>query len=625
MTKKKTKTQFVQQSNEKHDNKYKGGYEKFVYINAKTKGLIFCPEPEHGYFPQTPASHLRGKGCPICGRKSRTSNKEEFEAKANKKHDNKYKGGYEDFVYINNRTKGKIFCPEPEHGYFKQTPSRHLQGSGCAKCGRKRRDDAHRSDTETFIKKIAKKTEHGDTFDYSQVDYKDAKTPVTIICKKHGPFEQTPCNHLQGKGCKKCAIKKMADAYRSDTETFIQKSRANPSCRDYNGDYYDYDLVEYKNAHTKVKIKCLYHNKIFKMIPNNHSCHGQKCRDCGLLCLRDKMTDSNQDIIDKSNKKYCNNFEIKFNNDYTNSHSMIDITCKKHQHSFINTVNNHLNYTFGGCKECATENRKIIKTDEEFKKDVIKVHGNKFKYLTEYTGSHDYLTIECENGHIFKLQATSHLSGSGCGECARKINSDKQRYTHEDFLKKAAEKRGDNFIYITKYTGSHDYLTIKCKKHNIIFTQIAKSHLKGYDGCKKCSTGSGYSKIACEWIEEEIKKDNICIQYALSSEGEFQPIKGKKSDGYCEETNTIYEFHGSYWHGDPKIYDLRDINPTTKKKFGSLFIDTCIREKQYRDAGFKYKCKWESNYNKNSKDIIKTKISITKNMNLVGVLNVQSV
>lgn len=46
---------------------------------------------------------------------------------------------------------------------------------------------------------------HCDTYDYSQVDYKTTKEKVEIICKEHGSFFQTPNDHLDGKGCPKCA------------------------------------------------------------------------------------------------------------------------------------------------------------------------------------------------------------------------------------------------------------------------------------------------------------------------------------------------------------------------------------------------------------------------------------
>ena len=352
MTKKLTKKQFVQKANEKHGgDKY--DYREFIYINSSTKGKIMCQE--HGTFLQTPSNHLRGKGCPKCGNlnrgKSNRSNKDAFILKANEKHDNKYDYTLVDYKRL--KTHITIICPE--HGNFIQSPDNHLQGAGCSKCGRKRTEDGHRLTTEEFVSK-AKKIHTCDKYDYSEVVYKDAKIKVTIICPEHGKFKQTPTGHLSGKGCSECAIKKNSDNQRGTKESFIQKSRANPSCRDHNGNYYDYDLVEYKNSHTKVKIKCLYHDKIFTMIPNNHSHHGQKCNDCGLLCLADKMRQTPQDIIDKSNKKYNDNFEIKFIDKYKDQNCNIRITCKKHQNSFVDTVTNHLNYKLGGFKECATEN-----------------------------------------------------------------------------------------------------------------------------------------------------------------------------------------------------------------------------------------------------------------------------
>jgi hypothetical protein len=45
---------------------------------------------------------------------------------------------------------------------------------------------------------------HGDKFNYDSVDYKTNKDNVTIICKEHGPFQQSPGNHLSGKGCLLC-------------------------------------------------------------------------------------------------------------------------------------------------------------------------------------------------------------------------------------------------------------------------------------------------------------------------------------------------------------------------------------------------------------------------------------
>ena len=61
-----------------------------------------------------------------------------------------------------------------------------------------------RMTTEEFIEKA--KVVHGDKYDYSKVDMdnRDEKECVCIICKEHGECWQTPHEHLRGYGCKQC-------------------------------------------------------------------------------------------------------------------------------------------------------------------------------------------------------------------------------------------------------------------------------------------------------------------------------------------------------------------------------------------------------------------------------------
>jgi hypothetical protein len=56
--------------------------------------------------------------------------------------------------------------------------------------------------TAEFIEQ-AKKT-HGKRFGYDKVDYQGYHIKVIITCQVHGDIEQTPSNHLGGKGCQKC-------------------------------------------------------------------------------------------------------------------------------------------------------------------------------------------------------------------------------------------------------------------------------------------------------------------------------------------------------------------------------------------------------------------------------------
>ena len=203
MSKKKTKEEFIKEATEKHHGKY--DYSKVEYIGALKKVCIICPEPEHGEFLQTPSNHTRGKGCPKCGQLARNDcnrlSKEDFIKKAKEKHGDKY--NYDKVEYVNNATKVCIICPE--HGEFWQTPNSHLSGYGCTKCAYEDKSERRRLSKEDFIKKAHEK--HGDKYDYSKVNYVDALTKVCIICPKHGEFEQTPNTHLRGCGCQKCSGK----------------------------------------------------------------------------------------------------------------------------------------------------------------------------------------------------------------------------------------------------------------------------------------------------------------------------------------------------------------------------------------------------------------------------------
>ena len=54
---------FIQKSKLIHKNKY--NYDKFIYIDYKTKGIIHCNQCDFD-FEQSPSHHLKGYGCPKC-------------------------------------------------------------------------------------------------------------------------------------------------------------------------------------------------------------------------------------------------------------------------------------------------------------------------------------------------------------------------------------------------------------------------------------------------------------------------------------------------------------------------------------------------------------------------------
>ena len=71
------------------------------------------------------------------------------------------------------------------------------------------------------------------------------------------------------------------------------------------------------------------------------------------------------------------------------------------------------------------------------------------------------------------------------------------------------------------------------------------------------------------------------------------PIANYKVDGYDPETNTVYEFLGDYWHGNPEVYDPDEYNKSCSKTFGQLFDETNKRLEHIKSLGYNIITKWE--------------------------------
>ena len=206
--KKITTEEFIEHARQIHGDRY--DYSKVEYINANTKVCIICPE--HGEFWTTPNNHIRERGCPKCNSKKHLVHNyeikkpmgikkhtlESFIARAKEIHGDRY--DYSKVEYKDNKTKICVICPT--HGEFWIRPDNFLCGNGCKKCGDLIRFENKKVLQEDWIKAASKL--HNNKYDYSKVNYVDAKTKVCIVCPEHGEFWQKPSAHMQGRGCPIC-------------------------------------------------------------------------------------------------------------------------------------------------------------------------------------------------------------------------------------------------------------------------------------------------------------------------------------------------------------------------------------------------------------------------------------
>jgi hypothetical protein len=123
---------------------------------------------------------------------------EQWVQKAKLIHGDKY--DYSLVEYVNAHTKVKLICSK--HGMFEQLGCNHLSGNGCVKCQLENIKIGIPLTTQKFIEKA--NIVHNNKYDYTLTKYVNCDTKVSIICKSHGIFTQSPDNHLRLRGCPKC-------------------------------------------------------------------------------------------------------------------------------------------------------------------------------------------------------------------------------------------------------------------------------------------------------------------------------------------------------------------------------------------------------------------------------------
>lgn len=161
----------------------------------------------------------------------------------------------------------------------------------------------------------------------------------------------------------------------------------------------------------------------------------------------------------------------------------------------------------------------------------------------------------------------------------------KQPLLCEEWDKNLNELGPENYRTHSEYIA--DWICLKGHRWRSSICQRTIGH-----GCPVCSK-KGYSKAQIEWLEYIMKAENIFICHAANG-GEYKIDGIGKVDGYCEVTNTVYEYHGDYWHGNPEVYHREGIHPLRKITFGELYQKTLYRDEKIRQLGFNLIIKWES-------------------------------
>lgn len=195
----------------------------------------------------------------------------------------------------------------------------------------------------------------GDRYDYSKVVYTNAETKITIICRDHGEFSQTPHQHLKGANCKTCG----KGWRRYNQESYVAKANQ------IHNNKYDYSKTIYKPGRTKLTFICPKHGE-FEQLAEKHLKSGCK------RCADDNMRKGTDLFIQEAHEMHNNVYDYSKVN-YVNNYTHVIIICPKHG-EFSQTPAIHLSGS--GCTVCwNSKGEKLIS-------EILDSEG--IKYLREH-------------------------------------------------------------------------------------------------------------------------------------------------------------------------------------------------------------------------------------------------
>jgi hypothetical protein len=238
------------------------------------------------------------------------------------------------------------------------------------------------------------------------------------------------------------------------------------------------------------------------------------------------------------------------------------------------------------CKDSSRHPRKA--TNEEFIKKAIEKHGNRYSYiLTDVDKKiNGKIKIICEEHGEFWQEPNQHLVGKGCKKCA----NEKLILTTEQFIEKSKRKHKGKYIYdLTEYKSMKEHVVIICPDHGP-FQQSPTQHIHHGTGCHICAQIYTSSRGENDWLDSlGVPNDKEHRQVEIRNQNYYFRVDGLDGE-------TILEYLGDFWHGNPNLYSRSEINILNKKSYGQLYDETLRRFDNLRLLGYDVKYIWESDW-----------------------------
>ncbi|XP_035204371.1 uncharacterized protein LOC118179300 [Stegodyphus dumicola] len=110
---------------------------------------------------------------------------------------------------------------------------------------------------------------------------------------------------------------------------------------------------------------------------------------------------------------------------------------------------------------------------------------------------------------------------------------------------------------------------------------------------------TNYSPDSIRWFVAA--SEGIALQHALNGSGEHR-IAGISVDGFCQATQTVYQFQGCFFHGCSPCYDGDTIHPLKGVSMATLREKTEEATRKLRAQGFHVIEMWEHEFQREKEE-----------------------
>ncbi len=576
---------FLDKAKEVHGDKYDYSMVENSHITGvRSKIPVRCKKCNL-LWDATLSHHIHEKTqCPECCFTNRWTG-DKFLERAAEIHDGKYTYDMQTVRAITTaKSQVTITCENCNESRSITVSSHINKTAGCLHCKNRARWTLSR-----FLEKAYEI--HGDVYDYSKIKESDIigrHSKVPIVCNTCA-YEWTPSinHHIYSESkCVQCS-----NRVRWDLERFVNRALC------MHGDAYDYSRIkkdDITGSESKIPIMCNTCNYTWSPTVSSFINGWRGCPNCA-----DKIKWTLDRLLERTKQVHGDKYDysqIK-ETDITGNTSKIAVSCNVCKYSWITSIASHITCA-AGCPNCVGLAQWTL---DRFIKQARKIHGNKYRYFCrpcDIVNVRSRVFVTCEKCDYQWFSAINdHINKQhNCPRCMYSL-----KWNLERFLEKSKQIHGEKYSYdqITEshISGRRSHIPVKCNTCECTWFPAIRDHIRGH-GCPHCATVCGYSKKEIEWIESIMETEGIIVQYAKSPQGQhkikFPNGQLRSVDGYCHATNTVYEYNGDFWHGNPCVFNQTDVNRVNKKTFGDLYKDTVAKENIIKQLGYNLVVKWET-------------------------------